>query len=356
MSDVTSKSKLKSIVIFLLLLSLIGFIFYTLGRILLPFIVALIISYVLNPIIDKIIAKTKIPRGILSFLVAFITFLLMFSIPMYVVPNIIVLIKNIIDKIPILITFINTTILAFINTKYHVNLMLNIDNIRLFLVNNFSDINRNLDAISPLAKNSFILISFMLYMVIIPFIVYFAVNNWHKMVAYIKTYIPKSHTNKVLSIANDIDNMLAQYLRGQFLVMAIMACYYAFLLKLIHLELGFIVGVLTGLLVFIPYLGVLSGLLLSLLIGISSYSTMQPLLHILLIFVIGHILEGAFVTPFLVGGRLGINPVMVILALLIFAKILGIFGIIFALPLLAIFIVLFKYFKLYYFSTKFYND
>lgn len=355
MNDITNKPKIKIIIIFILLLS-ISAIFYILGKILLPFIVALIIAYVLNPIIDRIIKKFLVPRGILSFLVALITFIFLISIPMYVIPSVIILIKNIIDKIPVLINFINTTILTFVNAKYHVHFMLNIDNIKLFLVNNFSDINKNLDAISPLAKNSFILISFMLYMIIIPFIVYFAVNNWHKMIAYVKIYIPKSHDNKILSIAKDIDNMLSQYLRGQFLVMVIMACYYGFLLKLIHLEFGFIVGILTGVLVFIPYLGVLSGLLLSLLIGISSYSNMQPLLHILIIFVIGHILEGTFVTPFLVGSRLGINPVMVILALLIFAKVLGVLGIIFALPLLAIFIVLFKYFKLYYFNTKFYND
>lgn len=278
------------------------------------------------------------------------------SIPLGIIPTIALQIKAIITKIPDLVNVFNNNVLSTINTKYETHLWLDLNNIKTLLLDNMGKISNNMNLFSPLAQNGFIIIEIIVYIVLIPFILFYSINEWHKLINFFDGLIPRSYIETTHILFKDIDRMLSAYLRGQISVMFIMACYYAIGLNFIGLTSGIIVGILTGLLVFIPYLGIITGFIIALSIGFASFTGIHQIIAITTVFIIGHILEGGLVTPFLVGGKIGLNPVMIILALMVFGHLFGFVGILLALPLSTIAIVVLKYIKLYYQKSQYYNE
>ena len=126
--------------------------------------------------------------------------------------------------------------------------------------------------------------------------------------------------------------MLAQFLRGQILVMLALALYYSVALSIAGLPSAVTIGILTGLLVFIPYLGFALGLILALLVAVLQFAGIGPIVAVLIVFGIGQMLESFLLTPFLVGDRIGLHPLAVIFALMAFGQLFGFFGILLALP------------------------
>ncbi|MFN7093739.1 MAG: AI-2E family transporter [Burkholderiales bacterium] len=348
--------KIKPIISLLIALLAIFTIIILVGKVLIPFLVALILTYIVNPLVEKIQNKLRIKRSIISFTVSLIMFILFLALPLLIIPTLAIQIKAIITKVPDLITLFNQRVLGGINYKYGTNLALDFDNIKTLLLNNIDKIYNHVNLFSPLAKNSMVILEIALYIILIPFILFYSIIEWHRLVQFFDSLIPRGYRATVHLIINDIDRMLAAYLRGQISVMLIMAGYYAIGLHIVGLASGIIIGIVTGLLVFVPYLGILAGLLISLSIGFAGFTNMHQIIAILIVFVIGHILEGGLVTPFLVGGKIGLNPVMIILALMIFGKLFGFVGILLALPLSTITVVLLKYAKRYYLNSKYYNE
>jgi predicted PurR-regulated permease PerM len=344
---------LKPIISILLLVASIFVLIILIGRVLTPFIVALILTYILNPIVEKIYIKFKIKRSIISFALSLCMFLLFLIVPFFVIPTLILQLKAIITQIPTVIESLNTNLLPNINNNYgtHLNIDLN-----TFVTKNIPQLSGHLDMFQPIARNGLVVIEVLVYLILIPFILFFTINGWQKIIAFFDSLIPRSYLKTVHMVIADIDKMLSAYLRGQISVMLIMAFYYAIALYFTGLTSGFMIGFMTGLLVFIPYLGIFTGFLLALLVAFASFTGMNQIFIIFGVFVIGHLLEGGLITPFLVGGRIGLNPVMIILALMIFGKLFGFVGVLLALPLSTIAIVLLKYTKDYYIKSKYYTE
>lgn len=327
------------------------------GKVLIPFIIALILTYILNPIVEKLNRKLKVKRRIISFVFSLLTFIIFLTIPLYIIPTIALQIKIILVKIPDLMALFNDHVLNNINSRYGTHLILDFSNVKLVLLNNVGKIYNHINLFSPLAKNgSVIIIEVMIYIILIPFIMFYSINEWHRIIQFFDSLIPKSYVNTIHLIINDIDKMLSAYLRGQISVMFIMATYYGIALQIIGLSSGTIIGIITGLLVFIPYLGIITGFISALCIGFASFNDLHQIIWIIVVFIAGHILEGGLVTPFLVGGKIGLNPVMIILALMVFGTIFGFVGILLALPLSSITVVLLKYAKQYYQKSRYYNE
>lgn len=347
---------LKPIISTLIFVAIIFGIIVFIGKILTPFIVALILTYILNPIVEKICLRLKIKRSVISIIIAVIVFMVFISIPLYIIPNMVQEIQMIISKIPDLVSKINGTLLTNINHKYSTHFVLDLANLRFALLNKVSSIYSHINIFSPLAKNGMVIIEIVVYIILIPFILFYSIYGWHSVISFFDQLIPRSYRKTVHSIVYDIDKMLSAYLRGQFSVMIIMALYYATAIHLVGITSGFIIGFITGILVFIPYLGILTGLLISLAVDFSNFNGMHQVFFLLGVFIVGHLLEGGLVTPFLVGGKIGLNPVMIILSLMVFGKLFGFVGVLLALPLSTITVVLLKHAKYYYTRSKYYNE
>ncbi len=347
---------LKPLISILLIVIMVFLFIDVLGTILIPFIVSLILTYILNPLVEKITTKFKVRRMVISLILSIIVFLLFVSIPLLIIPSLFVELKSLIISIPNLIILLNDNVLNPINLRYGTNFLIDYNSIKTNFLNNISIINDSLNIFSPLAHKSMIVIKLLTYIILIPFILFYSIIEWHRLINFFDSLIPKSYVTNIHNIINDIDTMLSAYLRGQVSVMFIMSIYYATALQIIGLKSAIVIGILTGTLVFIPYIGIICGLIFALVVGITNYHDAYNNLLILLVFGIGHITEGAFITPYFVGGKIGLNPIMIILALMIFGQLLGFVGVLLALPLSTITVVLLKHAKIYYVNTKYYNE
>jgi predicted PurR-regulated permease PerM len=156
-------------------------------------------------------------------------------------------------------------------------------------------------------------------------------------------------------ICREIDRVLGEFLRGQISVMLIMAAYYAIALWAAGLEYALPIGILSGLLVFVPYLGALVGLLLGTLAGFNQFDGILGIAGVWVAFGIGQMLEGMVVTPWLVGHRVGLHPVAVIFALLVFGHLFGFFGVLLALPASAALLVALRHLRAKYIDSELYK-
>ena len=191
--------------------------------------------------------------------------------------------------------------------------------------------------------------------VMVPLVLFYLLYDWDAMLARLQVFIPRRMLDKTTQLAVDMDRMLSQYLRGQLLVMAVLAVYYAAALFVAGFEIALPVGIFTGLAVFIPYIGYATGLVLALLAAALQFGDWYGFGAVAVVYGIGQILEGFFLTPRLVGERIGMHPLAVIFALLAFGQLFGFFGVLLALPVSAILSVALREMRAGYLASALYK-
>jgi predicted PurR-regulated permease PerM len=193
-----------------------------------------------------------------------------------------------------------------------------------------------------LASGSSVLGGFVNFILIL-FVLFYLLIDWDHFFALLKQLIPIRYQVTAQTLVSETDGLLSQYLRGQMLVILIMAVFYSAGLSLTGMQGALGLGVFTAIVIIIPYIGIALGLVLAVLSVILQFGFGSELIVVLVIFGIGQVLEGFFLTPRLVGERIGLHPVAVLFALLIFAKLFGFFGVLLALPASAIVLVLIRF-------------
>jgi predicted PurR-regulated permease PerM len=191
--------------------------------------------------------------------------------------------------------------------------------------------------------------------VMVPLVLFYLLYDWNAMLARLQLFVPRRLLDKTTQLAVDMDRMLSQYLRGQLLVMAVLAVYYAAALFVAGFEIALPVGIFTGLAVFIPYIGYATGLVLALLAAALQFGDWYGFGAVAVVYGVGQILEGFFLTPRLVGERIGMHPLAVIFALLAFGQLFGFFGVLLALPVSAILSVALREMRAGYLASALYK-
>jgi len=244
------------------------------------------------------------------------------------------------EQIPVLADKLNRGLAPWL-AQWGINVALDINGIKGFVLKN---LDANVEdwiatALSSARIGGSILLAIIGNAILVPVVLFYMLHDWSKLVAKAGALVPPRMRENVDSFLNECDQVLGQYLRGQLLVMLILAAYYAIALALFGFELAVPVGVFTGLAIFIPYVGFGLGLLLALLAGALQFASGFGLLAVAIVYGFGQLLESIFLTPRLVGERIGLNPLMVIFALLAFGHLLGFVGVLIALPLSALLVV-----------------
>ncbi len=199
------------------------------------------------------------------------------------------------------------------------------------------------------------LVDFLGIVVITPIVAFYLLLDWDRMVAEIDSWLPRQHADTVRRIARDIDRVLAGFVRGQLSVCLILGAFYAVALVIIGLQFGLLIGLVAGLISFIPFVGSIFGGLLS--IGVAAVQFWNDPVWIgavAVVFVIGQALEGNFLTPKLVGGSVGLHPVWLMFALAAFGSLMGFTGLLVAVPAAAVIGVLSRFGLEQYFESRLY--
>jgi predicted PurR-regulated permease PerM len=191
--------------------------------------------------------------------------------------------------------------------------------------------------------------------VLIIFVMFYLLIDWTHFFGLVKKLVPLRAQDTVTHLAMHTDGLLSQYLRGMIIVISIMSAFYSVALSLIGIKGAVALGVFTALMIVIPYIGIALGFTLAILSAILQFGIGSQLVGVLIVFGIGQLLEGFFLTPRLVGERIGLHPVAVLFALLLFGNLFGFFGVLLALPISAVSLVLVQYFWSVYTKSSWYQ-
>jgi predicted PurR-regulated permease PerM len=339
---------------------------YLLGPILTPFLIAAILAYVANPLVNKVSAfrigtsntkfhysPSRIVASLLVMLLMLTSLVLLLLIAIPLLQKEIVLL---VEKVPVY--FNNLTVLLDPWLQKHFGVALNIDyaQIQQMLTDNWKAAgNFAKQLLLGIGNQGMVVIGWLANLILIPMVLFYLLVDWNSIIAKTGHLIPRKYIAKTHEIAMEVDAVLAEFLRGQLTVMLLMSVFYTAGLWLVGLELALPIGILSGLLGFVPYLGIALGLGLAILSGLLQFGTLHDLIPILIVFGIGQVIESMALTPYLVGDRIGLHPLTVIFALMAGGQLFGFAGVLLALPVSAAIAVGFRHAKKHYLNSSIYN-
>jgi len=187
------------------------------------------------------------------------------------------------------------------------------------------------------------LLNLLSLLVITPIVMFYLLRDWDQIVAVVDSWLPQRQAQVIRDQVSEIDSVLSAFVRGQFTVCIVLGVFYAVGLSVIGLDFGFIIGFGTGLISFVPYFGMLVGFVAGVGVAIAQFGEWQPVVLVAGVFVVGQFLEGNFITPKLVGDKIGLHPVWIIFALLAGGAVFGFTGILLAIPAAAVIGVLSRF-------------
>lgn len=194
------------------------------------------------------------------------------------------------------------------------------------------------------------------FIVIVPVVSFYLLMDWDNMIARIDALLPMDHAPTIRTLATEVDQVLSGFVRGQITVCLLLGGFYAIGLMIVGLEFGLVVGVIAGVLSFIPYVGTLVGGILSIGLALSQFWSTPWLIGVVAaIFVIGQLVEGNFLSPKLVGGSVGLHPVWLLFALSAFGSLFGFVGLMVAVPVAAMIGVLTRFGIRNYLDSRLYR-
>ena len=336
------------------------FLLVTLGPILTPFLAAAILAYALNPGVDRIdrmrIRRLGMPRALAVLIVVVLFFMALTALVLIVLPVLQKEIPLLQAQIPQFLNKLNDMLAPRLQ-ELGIKVQLDGSGIRQMLAKQMATSSEEIwSAVLASARiGGTAVLGWLATLVLIPVLLFYLLLDWHAMLRRIAGAVPRRWLGHTMGMAREVDTLLAQYLRGQLLVMLVLAVYYSIGLMIAGFDVALPVGIITGLLVFIPYLGFGLGLALALIAAVLQFTDWSGIIAVAIIYGAGQVLESFVLTPRLVGERIGLNPLAVIFALLAFGQLFGFVGVLLALPASAILMVAFKHLRRHYLDSSFYN-
>ncbi len=328
---------------------------WLLGPVLTPFVVALVLGYALHPVVDRLVRR-RWPRALAVGVVELLALLTVLAVVLLILP---ILVKNLPalrDQIPVLLTRLDAW-LRPLAAQFGYELTLDIASVREFVLTHLSDNTEGWlkAALGSLRIGGSFVLGLVGTAVLLPVVLFYVLMDWPRIVERAQAAVPPRYRAAFDGFMAECDHMLGQYLHGQLLVMGILALYYSIGLALFGLDLALPVGVFTGLAIFIPYVGYGLGCVLALLAGLLEFGGWYGVAMVVVVYGVGQLVESFWLTPRLVGERIGLHPLVVIFALLAFGQLFGFIGVLVALPVSAVGVVAVGRLKALYLGSPLYT-
>ena len=328
---------------------------YFLGPVLTPFFLAWILAYVSQPLVRRL-RRAKIPRTIAVIIVMLLIVALIAGLLLIVLPLFIKEIQQITQQLPTWLDKLNTTLAPWINAKLGSNIQLDPSSIKEAVttaIQSREDI--GMRVLNSLRMGGLGLLGLFTNLVLVPVVLFFLLRDWSLFTSWYDELIPRAWHRPVRGLIDEADHALGQYLHGQVLVILAMCLFYPIALWLTGLTFWLPIGVITGLLVFIPFVGAATGFVLASLAALMQFDDFMRVVWVWVVFGLGQFIEGNLITPKLVGERIGLHPLAVIFALLSFGQLFGFAGLLVALPASAVLLVALRKLRAQYKASELYN-
>ncbi|MBR1605717.1 MAG: AI-2E family transporter [Alphaproteobacteria bacterium] len=311
-------------------------IIHALHSVLLPFVVGITLGYLFDPLASYF-EKKGLNRTIATLLVLGLAILVFIPIIILFITLINEQLSTFIGALPQYVSSFTKKIEPLINelqTRFpDINAEKIKASIRASVADNFKIAG---GVLHSLLNKSFALINLISLLLITPIVTFYMLRDWDNFTKKVNSLLPRKSKKSIRIAAKEIDKTLSGFIRGQISVCILLGIYYSLGLYLIGLDLGLIIGFTAGLISFIPYVGSISGFILSIILALAQFDNFMPVFQVILVFVTGQFIEGNFLTPKLVGDKVGLHPVWIMFALLSGGVLLGFLGLLIAIPAAAV--------------------
>ena len=318
---------------------------WLLAPVMTPFVIAAMLGWLGDPVVDRLEAAGR-SRGTAVGIVFSLMTVLFVLVLLLLVPMVQRQVVTLVDSMPRYQAWLVGTVMPWVEARTHLDLhrWLDVDYAGRMIREHWEGaggIARTM--LGYLTRSGSLLIGLALNAVMVPVLAFFFLRDWDVLVARIGALVPRAHVEAVTRLARESEAVLGGFLRGQFMVMLILGVMYAAGLQVVGLDLGILIGLIAGLLTFVPYVGPASLLVLGGIAALAQFGDWQHVTGVLVVFAVGQVIESYWLTPKLVGDRIGLHPMAVIFAVLAGGQLFGFLGMLLALPVAAVANVMLRY-------------
>jgi predicted PurR-regulated permease PerM len=328
----------------LLIAAIAGWLLWLLAPVLTPFVFASMLGWLGDPTVDRLERRGWSRHLAVTFVFSAMAVVVLSAL-LLLVPLIERQLVTLVESLPRYRDWFVGTLLPWLEERTGIDLTMWLDPERLIqLVREHWERAGGVAAtlLGYLSRSGFALIG-LANIVLLPVLTFYFLRDWDLLVERIAALVPRDHIGTVRRLAHESDQVLGAFLRGQFSVMLALGALYAIGLWAVGLDLGLLIGVIAGLVSFVPYLGPATGVVLGVVAGTVQFGDWQHVAMILAVFGVGQAVESYWLTPKLVGDRIGLHPVAVIFAIMAGGQLFGFLGVLLALPVAAVANVLLRY-------------
>jgi len=330
----------------------LGWIIYLVKGVLAPFIFSMVAAYLLNPLVDYLTSKLKFSRLAATSLIIGLFFAILTVISLTIFPIIYSQLVALIDVLPSYFQTLVDEIYPIIMEKLrHFGVVLHADLTQIIDENKINEhlISFSQNILSNALSSSLTLINIVSVIFITPVLIFYLLKDWDIFIKKLHSYLPRSVSNPVEELMHEMDRTLSGYIRGQINVCLMLGIAYAAGLSFVGLNFGFLIGMITGLFAFIPYVAMICGVTVAIVVALFQWGfDGGHVAAVAVVFLVIHLIESNFLTPKLIGEKVGLHPVWVIFGLFFFGALFGFIGVLLALPLSAVSGVIIRFFALRY--------
>jgi predicted PurR-regulated permease PerM len=321
-----------------------GVVLHFLSPILMPFLVALLLAYLWDPVVDRL-ERLGLSRTLGVCVVFLVSGLVLLLLLLVLVPLLGRQMHVVAGKVPVAVEWFRTALLPWLKSEFQISEAdLPLERIREALVANWQSAGGMAQGLLVSATSSSLaVLGWLANMVLIPVVSFYLLRDWDHMVRWVRETLPRPWEPTVSGLARECNEVVSAFLRGQFLVMLALGACYTTGLMLIGLDLALLIGMISGLASIVPYLGLVLGIVAASAAALLQFGDWHVLLWVAAVFVAAQMLEGMYLTPKLVGDRIGLHPVAVIFAVMAGGQLFGFTGVLLALPVSAMIMVVLRH-------------
>jgi predicted PurR-regulated permease PerM len=331
----------------------IGLLIWLLAPVLMPFAIAAMLAYLSDPLADRL-ERLGLGRTLAVSIVFVVLILVICAVLLLLVPLIARQVENLVQNFPTYVEWGRDKAVPWLQTKLHLDpKAFDTDRLVEQIKEHIGSIG---SVLGTLSRSGLGVVAWLTNVVLIPVVWFYLLRDWDRMVAWIDRMLPRSVEPTVAHLAHESNVVLGAFVRGQLLVMLALAIYYGVALTLVGITVGPLIGMVAGLLSFVPYLGFITGFGAAIIASLVQHGDWPHLLMVVGVFVVGQLLEGYVLVPRLVGEKIGLHPVAVIFAVLAGGYLFGFLGVLLALPAASVILVLLRYLAQRYRQSDLYTE
>jgi len=329
-----------------------GGLVYLLGPILTPFLAGALLAYMFDPLVDRLEAR-RVPRATGTVIVIVLAGLVLFALFLVALPLFQGQFVELSHRIPAALDLLQTRFLPWLERTFGVAVAFDPATLKAWLTEKATE--NGAAWLPTLQSGALAVIGILANLLLIPVVMFYLLKDWDVMVGRVAALTPRGWAATVNRVARAMDAVVGEFLRGQLAVMATLSLYYTVGLWMVGLDYALPIGILTGVLSFVPFLGFGLGMILALLVALLQFPDWTGVAWVAGIYLAGQALESYVVTPRLVGERVGLHPVAVIFALAAFGQLFGFVGVLLAVPLAGVLLVALRELRSAYERSAFYR-